>query len=72
VDIGRLFSSYLGLLYSWRYSGQKVSLFAVTVTYTFRALTTGYYRTDHLLWTVQATSENTLVQGLEIAAHCDY
>jgi len=32
---------------------------------------TGYYQTDHQLRTVQATSENTFIQGLEIAAHCD-
>jgi len=31
---------------------------------------TGYYKTDHQLWTVQATSKNTFIQGLEIAAHC--
>jgi len=33
---------------------------------------TGYCKTDQQLRTVQATSENTLIiQGLDIAAHCD-
>ena len=31
----------------------------------------GYYKTDHQLRTVQATSENTFIYGLEIAAHCN-
>jgi len=31
----------------------------------------GYYKTDHPLRTVQATYENTFIEGLEIAAHCD-
>ena len=32
---------------------------------------TGYYKRDHQQWTVYATSENTFIQDLEIAAHCD-
>ena len=32
---------------------------------------TGYYKTDHQLRTVLATSENTFIHGLEIIAHCD-
>ena len=32
---------------------------------------TAYYKTDHQLQTVEATSENTFIQGLEIAVHCD-
>ena len=32
---------------------------------------TDYYKTDHQLRTVQATSENTFIRGLETAAHCD-
>ena len=32
---------------------------------------TGYHKTDHQLPTDMPTSENTLIQALEIAAHCD-
>jgi len=32
---------------------------------------TGYYKTAHQLRTVEATSEDTFIHGLEIAVHCD-
>ena len=32
---------------------------------------TGCFETDHQLRTVQATSENTFIWGIEITAHCD-
>jgi len=32
---------------------------------------TGHYKTDHQLWTVWATYENTFIRGPEITAYCD-
>jgi len=45
--------------------------FAVAGPHVWNNLLATHYKTDHQLQTIEATSENTFIQGLEIAVHCD-